>query len=280
MTSPSPDANPSLSADLALMIEAARAAGAAIRQRFGRRVETWSKGAAGPVTEADLAANAILLDRLRSARPDYGWLSEETPDDEDRLTRRRVFVVDPLDGTVSFLKGIDEFCVAIAVVEGGHAVAGVVYNPIRDEMFEAGLGLGARRNGAPMQASRRLDLEDALLIGPAGLYTDHRWREPWPPVRSRKIGAMTYRLAMIASGEADGMVAFGFKSEWDIAAGAILVAEAGAVLTDPWGAALTFNQPDPRGPGAVAAGPGLHPLLIERTRFSPRPETLSGLAGA
>ena len=122
-------------ADLALLIAAAREAGAVLMRHHGTGVKVWNKGGT-PVTEADHASNALLAERLRGARPDYGWLSEETADDSSRLSARRVFVVDPLDGTVSFIKNKDDFTVSLAVVADGAPVAGAVFNPSRGEMFQ------------------------------------------------------------------------------------------------------------------------------------------------
>lgn len=266
MTSPSRD-----SEDLALLIDAARAAGALLKAKFGQSVETWSKGADGPVTEVDLAADALLKGALRTARPDYGWLSEETADTPDRLDAERIFIVDPLDGTRAFLQGVPEFCVSVAVAAQGAATAGVVYNPIRDELYAAFAGGGATLNGAPIRVSDQTELEGARMIGAAGFYTDPRWPRPWPPVVATRVQALAYRLALIAGGAHDGMVALGFKNDWDVAAGALLVAEAGGRVTDPFEAPFAFNRPQPRQNGAVAAGPALHPLLIERVRRTPHP---------
>jgi len=269
MTLPSPDFD-----DLALLADAARAAGALLKSRFGEPVKTWSKGAAGPVTEVDLAVDALLKERLRGARPDYGWLSEETTDTSERLAARRIFIVDPLDGTIAFLKGWPEFCVSIAVAEEGAAVAGVVFNPITDQFFAAWRGGGATCNGAPVSASGADQVEGARMIGSAAFYGDARWPIPWPPVSATKVHALAYRLALIAGGAHDGLVALGFKNDWDLAAGALLVEEAGGRVTDPFGAPFRFNQPLPRQAGAVAAGRSLHPLLIDRVRLTPHPATL------
>lgn len=266
---PEPDA----AADRDLLVEAAKAAGKAIEKLYKTEVKTWSKGAAGPVTEADLAANAILLERLRPARPDYGWLSEETPDTDDRLTRRRVFVIDPLDGTRAFIAHTPDFCVACAVVEDGAVTAAAVFNPMMGEMYAAARGHGATLNGKPIKVSDRTALEGAKMIGAAGFYADRRWPIPWPQVEARKVNALAYRLALIASGRYDGVVALGYKHEWDIAAGALLVAEAGGRITTPWGEGLCFNQETPRLAGVAASGPGLHPLLIERAEKTPHPSS-------
>lgn len=276
MTSPLPDFDD----DLALLIEAGRAAGALLAAHFGARVKTWSKGAAGPVTEVDLAADALLKAHLRDARPDYGWLSEETADTPDRLAADCLFIVDPLDGTKSFLEGKPDFCVSLAVAEHGEVMAGVVYNPIHDELYAARRGGGATLNGAPTRVTTRDALPGARLIGSAGFYRDKRWPQPWPEVEATDVHALAYRLALVSAGAHDGMVALGYKNDWDVAAGALLVAEAGGRVTDPFGAPYLFNQPQPRQAGAVASGSALHPLLIERVRRTPHPATFERAAAA
>lgn len=273
MTSPSPDA------DLRVLTAAAAEACALLRSRYGDPVQTWSKGEAGPVTEVDLAVDRLLRERLSAARPDYGWLSEETADDPARLGKARVFIVDPLDGTLAYLKRAPEFATALAVVEAGTPIAAVVANPITGEVFAAARGRGATLNGAPLRVSDRAELEDAHLIGKPEWYRDPRWAQPWPNLRLTHINALTYRLALVGAGAFDGVVALGFKNDWDIAPGALIVTEAGGCVSDPWGAPLRFNQPEHRVPGAVAAGPRLHPLLIERLEFTPHPAQWAGAQG-
>lgn len=257
--------------DLALLETAARAAGDILRNGFGRRVETWSKGAAGPVTEIDLAADKLLKETLTGARPDYGWLSEETTDNPERLGKRRVFIVDPLDGTIAFIKGEPDFVTALAIVEDGEPIAAALYAPITDEMFLAARGAGAFLNGAPIAVTSRTALEEARIIASKAVIASPQWPQPWPPLRLAQCNSVAYRLATVARGKVDGLLAFGYKNEWDTVGGALIVAEAGGVVSDPWGKPLRFNQPDPRAPGAVAGGATLHALLIERTQAIPHP---------
>jgi myo-inositol-1(or 4)-monophosphatase len=261
--------------DLALLADAAHAAGQILRDRFGGALETWSKGAAGPVTDVDLAVDKLLRETLTAARPAYGWLSEETADDSARLGKARAFSVDPLDGTRAFIQGVPDFCTSLAVVENGAPVAAVVLNPIKQEVFAAAKGQGATLNGRAITVSARDQLEGAHLPGQPGFYRDKRWPAPWPPLRATPRMALSYRLALVACGEFDGMVALGFKHEWDLAAGVLLVEEAGGRVSDPWGESLIFNQPDPRLPGAVASGPALYPVLLEQVRRTPHPSTFS-----
>src|SRR5687768_16122139 len=143
--------------DLELAIRAARAAGEAVMPSFGGGVEVRYKGPEQPVTDADLAADRVLREMLTGARPEYGWLSEETKDSPDRLSRERLWVVDPIDGTNSFVEGYPEFAVSIGLVERGRAVVGVVFNPATDELYHAMAGGGAFRDGAPIRVSATAD---------------------------------------------------------------------------------------------------------------------------
>jgi myo-inositol-1(or 4)-monophosphatase len=270
MTSPSPASENE--ADRALLEEAARACGPLLRGAFQTEVTVWSKDDSSPVTDIDLALDEQLHKALRGARPHYGWVSEESEEHDPGVENQRTFIVDPLDGTRAFIRGLPEFCVALAVEEGRHTVAGAIYNPITDELFSAHRGGGALLNGAPMQVTQAPALENALMAGRDGFFTAQRWASnPWPSVRTEYKNALSYRLALVASGRFDGMIALGFKHDWDIAAGALIVSEAGGVVSDPWGAPLRFNTPEKRSPGLVAAGPALHPLLIERVRITAHP---------
>jgi myo-inositol-1(or 4)-monophosphatase len=261
----------SVAEDLALLEHAARIAGAIIRDGFGKAVETWSKGAAGPVTAVDMAANAAIADLVRPARPSYGWLSEEGPDDPDRRARPRTIIVDPLDGTQAFLEKKPECAVSIGLCENGKPIAGAVYNPITDELFSGAIGFGATLNGAPITVSRRIELEDALLVGRAEWFKAKFWPSPWPPVRTVFKHSIAYRMALVAQGSADGATFLGYKHDWDIAAGAAIVLAAGGAVTTPWGDPLTLNEPQPRSPGVVASGPALHPLLCAQVTPTPHP---------
>jgi myo-inositol-1(or 4)-monophosphatase len=257
--------------DLNLMEQAARAAGAIIAAGFGTVVETWSKGAAGPVTEIDLAANEAIRAILGPGRPDYGWLSEETPDDPARLSRTRVFIVDPLDGTQAFLQHVPECTVSIGLSQDGKAVAGVVFNPITDELFKGAAGLGATLNGDPIHVSDRDALAGATLLGKPEWFTAPHWKRPWPPVTGLFKHSIAYRLSLVAQGLADGGALLGYKHDWDIAAGCAIVEAAGGIITDPWGQPHAFNAVDARAPGIVAAGPRLHPLLCAQVSLTPHP---------
>ncbi len=250
-------------ADRDLLADAARAAGAVLMSYFGREVKTWNKQGT-PVTEADHASNALLHERLSAARPDYGWLSEETQDDAARLAKRSLFVVDPLDGTVSFIKKKDDFTVALAVVRDGVPVAGAVYNPCRDELYSAAVGAGATLNGAPIKTATTHAITNCRMIAARDMMQHPAWTPPWPPMDLIKIGSIAYRLAQVASGAADATMALSSKSDWDIAAGEIIAREAGALVTRHDGAPFAYNRPDTNQISLLAANPALHAALSER----------------
>lgn len=262
----------SAASDLPLLEAAAREAGALARDLQTKPLEIRNKGEAGPVTNVDLAIDALLAEKLRSARPDYGWLSEETPDDPDaRLKARRVFMLDPIDGTVAMIKRSPQYTISIGISEGPEAIAGAIYNPATDEMFLGASGAGATLNGRSVQVSKRTELEGARMVGSKVRFTDWRWPKPWPALEIEQRQSIAYRMAAVAAGLADATILFSWKHYWDIAAGAAIVAAAGGIVTDTWGAPLQFNLREPRAPGVVASGAGLHALLIERTSHFPDP---------
>lgn len=243
-----------------------REAGALARGYFGQRVKSWEKAKGAPVTEADLAVDRMLHERLRGARPDYGWLSEETEDDGARLAHATLFVIDPIDGTVSFMKQKPEWTIAAAIVHDRRPIAACVYNPVTEEFYAAASGGGATLNGAPIRASARGELEGCRMIAPKGMLEHPSWARPWPAMHIETRGSLAYRLALVAEGKFDAMLGLSTKHDWDIAAADLIVHEAGGIATTHDGATLHYNGPQPHQPSIVAAGPMLHALLIERVR--------------
>jgi myo-inositol-1(or 4)-monophosphatase len=192
------------------------------------------------VTEADIAIDRVLRTDLRAARPDYGWLSEETEDDAERLSAQRSFVVDPIDGTRAFIEGQTSFAHSLAVVDGGDVVAGVVYLPMKDKLYAAAKGHGATLNGAPIRVS-------AARCG-GGQRARHPTERSAQALEGRRAAlrryyrpSIAYRLALVAEGRFDLMLTFRDTWEWDIAAGAILIEEAGGTVSDASGARIGFN---------------------------------------
>lgn len=256
---------PSLEEDYALLKQAVRDAGELALTYFRKSIMVKKKIDGSEVSEADLALDVALKLELHAPRPDYGWLSEETEDDPERLTRRRVWVIDPIDGTSAFLRHVPEWTVSAALVEDGVPVIGIVFNPATKEFFHAIRGQGAFLNDQPIKASEKDRLDGALLIASGGLFKKKIWKEPWPEVKTRWVNSVAYRIALVACGQADATISLSTKCEWDLAAAAILVEEAGGAITDHHGKAHRYNLASPRFPSVVASGKALHPLLIERT---------------
>ncbi|HKA99592.1 MAG TPA: 3'(2'),5'-bisphosphate nucleotidase CysQ [Methyloceanibacter sp.] len=256
---------PTLEEDYALLKKGAREAGQLALTYFRKPITVKRKFDGSEVSEADLALDVALKLALHVPRPDYGWLSEETEDDSERLNSSRVWTVDPIDGTNAFLRHMPEWTVSAALVENGVPVLGAVYNPATGEFFHAMRGKGAFLNDEPIAASDKSTLEGALLIASGGLFKKKIWKEPWPEVKTKWVNSVAYRLALVASGRADATISLSNKSEWDLAAASLLVEEAGGIVTDHRGGAHHYNRPSPRFPSLVASGSVLHPLLIERT---------------
>ena len=250
--------------DLDLLIKAAQRAGEIATKFTGPEAKRWDKpDGAGPVTEADLAVNAMLEDMLPKARPDYGWLSEETEDTTDRLSKDRVFIIDPIDGTRSFASGSRTWAHALAVAEKGVVTAAVIYLPQRDLMYTAAKEQGARCNDAPISTSTLSDLNMAEVLAARPVLDAHHWHGGTVPSFTRSHRpSLAYRMARVADGGFDAMVTLWPSWEWDIAAGDLILREAGGSISDRMGLPLRFNNPTPQLDGVVAANADLHRELI------------------
>jgi myo-inositol-1(or 4)-monophosphatase len=251
--------------DLELLIRAAREAGQIATKVAGKDAQRWEKpDGAGPVTEADLAVNAMLETLLPAARPGYGWLSEETDDNTDRLDRSRVFIVDPIDGTRSFADGSRTWAHSLAVATDGIVTAAVVYLPQRDLLYSAAAGQGAFLNGDRISLSAQGDLTNAVILAAKPNTRSEHWRSGHCPSFNRSYRpSLAYRLATVAQGKFDGMLTLRPSWEWDIAAGDLLLREAGGVCSDRTGASLRFNNPHPKLNGVIATNPALHRQFLD-----------------
>ena len=252
--------------DLALLIRAAHGAGPIAMRHWRRAPRSWDKAdGAGPVTEADLEVNDYLETMLRAARPGYGWLSEESPDDAARLDCDHAFIIDPIDGTRAFIAGERSFAHALAVVRAGRVTAAAVFLPALEKLYTAEDGGIATLNGQPIRARDAADPGAArVLTGKPSLAPEY-WQGPPPALDRHFRPSLAYRLCLVADGSFDGVLSFRPCWEWDIAAGSLIAHAAGAIVTAPKGAALRFNtHPDPRSPGLWAAGPALHGALSDR----------------
>lgn len=251
--------------DLALLIDAARAAGDIALRYWQNNPKAWEKSeGAGPVTEADLEIDLILSRDLQAARPSYGWLSEESQDGPARLLARRGFIVDPIDGTRAFMDGSGDFSHALAVVEDGLVRAAVVYLPAVDRLYAATLGGGAFCNGSPMSASHHAEEEGARILTTKVNFEPRYWPHGAPLVSRHFRSSLAYRLALVGEGRYDGMLTFRATWEWDSAAGSLIAAEAGAKVCDRDGQPLTFNRPDPRSAGVFAGSQALVDKFMAR----------------
>ena len=250
--------------DLDLLLDAAREAEAIALAHWRRDPKVWEKGVDGPVSEADFAVDAFLRDALGAARPGYGWLSEETPDDPAARAASRVFVVDPIDGTRAYIAGEATWAHSLAVVEDGRPVAAVVHLPVRKKTYAAALGQGATLNGAPLRASDRSEVAGATFLAARASFEAQHWQGPVPHVDRAFRPSLAYRLALVGEGRFDGMLTLRPTWEWDVAAGALVATEAGAIVTDRRGRPLRFNNADPRLDGVLAAGPVLHAAVHRR----------------
>lgn len=256
--------------DLDLLIHVAREAGEVARGYVGGDLQVTDKpGGAGPVTAADLAVNTRLEALLRPARPDYGWLSEESTDGADRLRAPRTFVIDPIDGTRSFIEGSRTWAHAIAVVEAGEVVAGVVYLPLRGLLYAAARGGGAQLNGRPIAVSQAASPEGAEILATRPNMAPEHWRDGQvPSLRRSHRPSLAYRLCLVAEGRFDAMFTFRPSWEWDIAAGTLIVAEAGGRVTDRRGQPLRFNNQTPKTDGVVAGPGALQAELLNAMAFA------------
>ena len=236
-----------LAEDLELLIDATREAGAIAHSYFGRSPETWYKGAErSPVSEADMASDRYLRERLLSARPDYGWLSEETLDDPSRLDRERVFIVDPIDGTRGFIGGKVDWCVSVAIAENGVAVAGVLASPARGDLWWASRGNGAYLNSELLSVASDRPVVRPLRLSMPDMLANKSITDPGFLIERAPGGpSLALRLARVASGDLGGVLVRPRSNEWDLAAADVLLSETGHCLVDESGERVAFNRPDP-----------------------------------
>ena len=249
--------------DLELLIGAAQEAGDIARSYFDGANKVWDKpGGAGPVSEADLAVDTLLRERLTSARPGYGWLSEETEDTSHRQDTDSVFIVDPIDGTRSFIEGSGTWAHSLAIAKHGQITAAVVYMPVKGSLYAAHKGGGAQLNGQPLSSSSSATLNGASVLAARPTMDAGNWAGGVPQIKRHYRPSLAYRLCLVAEGRFDAMLTLRPSWEWDIAAGALILSEAGARVSDRTGQALQFNNPIPQTNGIVASGAGMHRELI------------------
>jgi len=240
------------SEDLELLRSCAVTAGIMASGYFRRSVKTWSKEDASPVSDADYLVDEFLHQNLLDARPNYGWLSEEAEDNPHRLGVKRVFIVDPIDGTRAFLRGEDCWTICISVVEDGQPIVGVIYAPARDELYEATRGGGAFLNGKPIERRIRLGRGSGPVIPAPGAV--HRELEDTglDYIRGPSLPSLAYRLVQVATGIVDVAVARRGAQDWDLAASMLILSECGISLEDVCLGPPVFNKSETRH-AAIAA---------------------------
>jgi len=250
--------------DTLARILAALEAGRQVLNRFTPgAVEAEYKAGHDPVTEADRAVDVVLKTHL--LRDGEGWLSEETTDDASRLSKQRVWVVDPLDGTREFVQGIPEFCISIAMVENGVPIAGGICNPATDELILGSRQTGVTYNGKPAQPSQKRDLHGALVLASRSEVRRGEWKQfEGTELNIRPMGSVAYKLGLVAAGRADITFTLVPKHEWDVAAGAALVLSAGGFVQTLEHTDLKCNQKNPLITGLIASGPHLGSELMTR----------------
>ena len=251
--------------DLNLLTDAAHEAGNIARKYFRANPETWDKDDdQGPVTEADLAIDRMLAGELLSAQPDYGWLSEETEDTTARLTRPRVFIIDPIDGTRAFIAGEETFAHSLAIAEDGQIITAVVHLPMKGLTYSATKGGGAFLNGKPINASNQKDLVSARMLITRPTLKPELWPGGVPDLSPNFRPSLAYRMCLAADGSFDGMVTLRDTWEWDVAAGDLIAREAGAIVTTRENLRAKYNNAKPMLAGMIAAPKLLHPQFIDR----------------
>jgi myo-inositol-1(or 4)-monophosphatase len=248
--------------DLKLLKTAGAEAAELALTYFKRDPKVWTKDGGSPVSEADFAVDARLAEILRAARPGYGWLSEETADNEDRLGCSRLFVVDPIDGTRAFLDGGTHWTISLAVVEQGRPIACVLVGPALSTTFWATAGGGAFGDGRRLTATEPASLTNIRLAASRRFMRAFEDRQG-APLQRRYIASLAYRLALVANGEFDTVIVSPGAQDWDLAAADLLVQEAGARLADLSGDPLRYNRPETSCPMLVAASPQLFGQVVE-----------------
>ncbi len=236
--------------DIELLRSAAVAAGIMALGYFRRDIKSWTKENSSPVTEADFIVDDFLAKTLLGARPDYGWLSEESADDLARLEKRRIFIVDPIDGTRGFMRGDARWSICIAVVENGVAIAGVIYAPEIDELYEAVIGQGAKLNSKPLVWCA--NDEPLPLIPAADAVLNELTHAKLDFIEGPTLPSLAHRLVQVATGDLDVAIGRRGAQDWDIAAASVILKECGIGFEDVCVGAPIFNKPEIRH-GALAA---------------------------
>jgi myo-inositol-1(or 4)-monophosphatase len=259
-----------LARDAALLTETVREAGALALSLFRTELKNWIKGASSPVSEADIAVNELIARRLRPATPDYGWLSEESVDDQARVGKHLVWIVDPIDGTRAYLAGREDWCVSVALVEDAQPVIAAVFAPASNEFFFAQAGRGSRLNGTAVHATPGTEFDFSRMAGPKPLV--ERLNRSGDEISLHpRIGSLALRLCRVADGKLDAAFAGGQSRDWDLAAANLIVQEANGSMTALSGDTILYNRREVTHGILVAAGRDRHASIVEQFRSHPLP---------
>jgi len=259
-----------LARDRTLLIDTVREAGRLAHSMFRTELRNWTKGASSPVSEADIAVNDLIEGKLRSATPDYGWLSEESADDPSRLGKQLTWIVDPIDGTRAYLAGRDDWCVSVALVEEASPLLAAVFAPVTDEFFFAARGQGASCNDRSLCAASGDTLDFSRIAGPKPL-VERLDRSRSDVLLYPRIGSLALRLCRVADGRIDAAFAGGQSRDWDLAAADLIVHEADGRMTSLEGEAILYNRAEVTHGVLVAAGNDRHTRIVTHFQNHPLP---------
>ncbi len=249
--------------DFSHLKRSVREAGKIALGYFGQSPETMVKSDGSPVSEADLAVDNYLKVELASGRKSYGWLSEETEDNSNRLGQETIWVVDPIDGTKAFINHRPEWTISAALVSGNEPVLAVVYNPVTEEMYDAVTGQGAFLNGRRIEVSKKRDVMGCTLMAPKKILNKLEEGHGLSLTHPKYVNSIAYRLCLLSCGKTDGMMARSGSCDWDIAAADLIVREAGGNITTFQGQAVKYNKEDVRHGNLLVTNDLLHNKLLE-----------------
>ncbi|MGC6491322.1 MAG: 3'(2'),5'-bisphosphate nucleotidase CysQ [Myxococcota bacterium] len=251
--------------ELQVALKAARAAAAAVREVYERPSVNFTEkdDGKGPLTEADLAANALLIEHLSAAFPNDAILSEETVDSPTRLANARCWILDPLDGTREFTQKVPQFVVSVGLAVDGQIAVGVLVNPATGEEFTGVVGVGATYNGEPCQVTQQATLEGATLLVSASEYKKGWFDHLKGVAELQPVGSVAYKFGLVAAGRADATFTPKPRNEWDLAGGVACILAAGGETTDGKAVRYTFNRPDPLHIGVAGTNGALHGAVMD-----------------
>jgi myo-inositol-1(or 4)-monophosphatase len=234
---------------------------------FKKDPEQWKKDDGSLVSKADIEINDLFNKLLKNKNPEFGWLSEENEDDKSRLNKKITFVVDPLDGTKAFLEGKKEFSISVAIVKNGLPISGIVFSPSTDEIFEAEKNKGSWKNNKKVIISNYNRLEKCKMIAFKPMFSHPAWKEPWPKMDVENRNSIAYRMALVASGQYDAMMALNSKNDWDIAAGDLLISESGGIVTLHTNKKIIYNTENTKKPSVIGTNKAIHEKIIKRVKM-------------